>query len=309
MAKFQQLKCFVTIVEKGSINKAAEELFMSQPTMSRTLKALEDEIGRPLLLRKNQGIVPTREGNVLYIAAKSILSQMSVIDKLKNLHIDDIVSELNVAVYALYCSNKVFWDFYDECRADNIQLNLQEMTIEPLLESVSTGHSEIGVAVILESELGGIQKAAKNRGVEIEILAEGPLYLHIGERNPFYGKETVRMRDMLNSTLLTLPFDSFSGLRKYMMIGDVFIQDFSRIMMVDNYRVLASMLKHTNGIQLGNQWQAEDMKKFGIESKMVEDCSIKNYLAILKNSQVDILSLSGQKFIESFKRYYLGGGE
>lgn len=58
------LRYFITIAEEGSISKAAEKLMITQPTLSRQLKDLEQELGEPLFIRehikslnrKNQGI-------------------------------------------------------------------------------------------------------------------------------------------------------------------------------------------------------------------------------------------------------------
>ena len=58
------LRYFITIAEEGSISKAAEKLMITQPTLSRQLKDLEQELGEPLFIREhikslnkeNQGI-------------------------------------------------------------------------------------------------------------------------------------------------------------------------------------------------------------------------------------------------------------
>ena len=59
------LRYFITIAEEGSISKAAEKLMITQPTLSRQLKDLEQDLGEPLFIREhikslnkeNQGII------------------------------------------------------------------------------------------------------------------------------------------------------------------------------------------------------------------------------------------------------------
>lgn len=58
----QQLIYIVKIADTKSLNKAAAELFVSQPALSSTLKDLEDEIHLELFIRNNRGIVITSEG-------------------------------------------------------------------------------------------------------------------------------------------------------------------------------------------------------------------------------------------------------
>ncbi|MED4754324.1 LysR family transcriptional regulator [Brevibacillus choshinensis] len=74
--RMEQLAYFVKTIEKGSINKAAKELFISQPALSKQLALLENELGSHLLYRKRTGIELTEPGRFLYERACLILAQM-----------------------------------------------------------------------------------------------------------------------------------------------------------------------------------------------------------------------------------------
>ncbi len=72
----KQLQYFVQIVESGSIAKASRRLFIAQPALSQQLAKLEDEVGKPLLLRSPKGVTPTENGQALYHHAKFMLRQL-----------------------------------------------------------------------------------------------------------------------------------------------------------------------------------------------------------------------------------------
>ena len=72
----RQLRYFVQIVESGSLAKASRQLFIAQPALSQQMARLEDEVGKPLLLRSSRGVVPTDNGEALYHHAKFMLRQM-----------------------------------------------------------------------------------------------------------------------------------------------------------------------------------------------------------------------------------------
>ena len=72
----RQLRYFVSIVDYGSLGKAAEKLFLAQPSLSQQMARLEEELGVPLLLRSNHGVTPTAEGDALYRHARLVLRQM-----------------------------------------------------------------------------------------------------------------------------------------------------------------------------------------------------------------------------------------
>lgn len=72
----RQLRYFVQIVESGSLAKASRQLFIAQPALSQQMARLEDEVGKPLLVRSSRGVVPTDNGEALYHHAKFMLRQL-----------------------------------------------------------------------------------------------------------------------------------------------------------------------------------------------------------------------------------------
>jgi LysR family tcuABC transcriptional regulator len=72
----RQLKYFVQIVESGSLSKASRQLFIVQPALSQQMARLEEEVGKPLLVRSVRGVVATPNGEALYHHAKFVLRQL-----------------------------------------------------------------------------------------------------------------------------------------------------------------------------------------------------------------------------------------
>lgn len=71
---FRQLKTFVTVAECGGFTQAAEKLGISQPTASLHVRTLENELGRPLLLRTAKHTALTADGYKIFEQAKTILA-------------------------------------------------------------------------------------------------------------------------------------------------------------------------------------------------------------------------------------------
>ncbi len=69
----RQLEGFVKVAELGSFSKAAEALFLTQPTISEHIRALEEELGVRLLDRLSRGAVPTKAGQLLLSYAQRML--------------------------------------------------------------------------------------------------------------------------------------------------------------------------------------------------------------------------------------------
>lgn len=68
--KLEWIDCFVKIVETGSMNKAAEKLYVSQPAATKMMQVLEKELEAQLLQRKKTGVTLTEQGELFLPYAK-----------------------------------------------------------------------------------------------------------------------------------------------------------------------------------------------------------------------------------------------
>lgn len=69
----KELEAFVAVVDRGSFSRAAESLYLTQPTISAHVAALERKLSIKLLVRTTKEIYPSDAGNLLYDYAKEIL--------------------------------------------------------------------------------------------------------------------------------------------------------------------------------------------------------------------------------------------
>jgi DNA-binding transcriptional LysR family regulator len=78
------LKYAVEVDKTRSINKAAENLYMGQPNLSRAIKELEESLGITIFKRTSKGITPTPKGEEFLEYAKNILAQVDEMEALYN---------------------------------------------------------------------------------------------------------------------------------------------------------------------------------------------------------------------------------
>lgn len=89
------LQYFLAVAREGNITRAADSLFLSQPTLSRQIKELEDELGKQLIIRGNRKITLTEEGMILRKRAQEI---MDLVQKTEN---EISVSDADI-IYDIY---------------------------------------------------------------------------------------------------------------------------------------------------------------------------------------------------------------
>ena len=80
--EIKQLESFVTACERGSLSQAAACMYTTQPNVSKTIRTLEHELGRPLLVRSGKGVQPTVYGKNVLEYAKLILRATATISSL-----------------------------------------------------------------------------------------------------------------------------------------------------------------------------------------------------------------------------------
>ena len=78
--RLKPLRAFCQTVRLGSVSRAAEALFVSQPAITQQLQALERDLGVPLLERNGRRLLPTREGELLYGMALPLVEQIDALE-------------------------------------------------------------------------------------------------------------------------------------------------------------------------------------------------------------------------------------
>jgi DNA-binding transcriptional LysR family regulator len=141
----EHLVFFATVAERGSINKAAQILHISQPHLSCIIRDLEHSVGLKLLERTKQGVALTPEGENFLKHSKSIILEMS---KLKGLSRKTDSDADNLSVSMTRYSHTMD-SFIEICRKkqnlENFIYNLDEGNTIEVLEDVVSGIASVGV--------------------------------------------------------------------------------------------------------------------------------------------------------------------
>ena len=74
------LRYFVELVREKSFTRASEKLFVTQPTISKMIRNIEEELGQPLLNREGRRFTLTDSGQVLFNRAQTILAEMQQLE-------------------------------------------------------------------------------------------------------------------------------------------------------------------------------------------------------------------------------------
>ncbi len=290
-----QLQNFVIVADCGSINKASEKLFISQPNLSRSIHLLEKEMGRDLFIRTNKGVVLTPFGKQLYYYAQSILNKYQMIEHLKNGKTNRVLSQLNISVHGLYIKDDMLLQFYNQSTADDIDICFYEVSAEDVLDFIVQGKTEAGILVLNDHQYPLFLKKAKAEGVIVHRIDRAPIFVHVNEKHPLANNENVKMEDLINYPVIRVQNDFYGNLNYSLSIRGLTLNSIKKHITCNNYHSIIRLLKGTDAFMFGNKWQIDELKNSKLRSiRYIEEDIQQNFLIIYREKGV---------FTESTKRF------
>lgn len=299
----EQLYYFIKVVDSGSINKASEELFVSQPSLSRAIQSLENEIGKTLVTRTNKGINITPAGKTMYFYAQSITNQFQMIERLKTLQEEHLYTNLTVSIANIFLSDFLILSYYKQNNALDSEINFYETTAEETLNNIINRKCEIGVLVVNDTQFGVFHKLCDLKNLEIEILGESPLYVHANKALFPNTQKIINATSLLDKTYVHSPVDFYSNLNTSINVDSVNIHSFAKTITTSNYHTLLNMIKNNPAFLLGHKWQIEELNKSNIKSYLVENSPLVKRLVIVQHKKEE-LSTGAKIFVDLIKDYY-----
>jgi len=142
-----RIQAFLTVIEEGSINRAATRLRMAQPALSRQMQTLEDEVGGRLLERRTSGVVPTGLGHALAKAMTPVLASYATALAGVRREARGLRSELRIG-YLMTASQSLLTPALDRLRVSHpdLKLRLHDFSPREQIEALRSG--ELDVALI-----------------------------------------------------------------------------------------------------------------------------------------------------------------
>ena len=140
------LRYFLAVAREQSYSVAAERLYLSQPTLSRQLKELEEELGKTLLIRSNKGVTLTEEGMILRKRAEEIVELLDKAEQEVKNSSDSVTGKVYIGAGETYAI-KLIADTAKHLQAENpgISYSLYSADGTDVLERLDRGLIDFGI--------------------------------------------------------------------------------------------------------------------------------------------------------------------
>lgn len=190
----QQIKYVIAIANTNSMNEAAKNLFVSQPSLSSAIKELEDELQITIFSRTNKGVVITQEGEEFLIYAKQILDQVELLEEKYINH--DIKKKFGVSTQHYSFAVKAFVEMVKDFDMNKYEFAIRETRTNSILEDVKNGKSEIGILYINDFNEKVIHKLLKSNELQFEELIKCKGYVYLWKDHPLAKNKIITMKEL-----------------------------------------------------------------------------------------------------------------
>lgn len=204
----QQLKYFAAVVRHQNFTRAAEEIHVSQPMLTRVIKQLEAELGAQLIYRTNKSFALTDAGEVLYRQANELLlchqDLYRCVEDVKNAAVGEIRLSIPGVLLDIYFP-QLLMRFRQQC--PGINLSIIEEGSKLTAHSVCDGIVDLGLVML------PVENAPQ---LDIRLITRSACRLLVPDGHPFASCGSVSLHELQHERILT--FSDTSTLH------DVFLQ-------------------------------------------------------------------------------------
>ncbi len=299
----QQIKYVIGIAETGSFNKAAEKLYVSQPSLTATIHDLEDELGIEIFNRTGRGVTLTNDGTEFLTSARQLyLDYQNVMEKYGEN--GKIKKKFGVSTQHYSFAVKSFVEMVKDFNTDEYEFAIRETKTREVIEDVATLKSEIGILYLSDFNRKAITSILKSKELEFHHLIDCKAYVYIWKGHPLAKKKHISLKDLENYPCLS--FEQGNGASFYFAEEILSTEEYHRTIKANDRATILNLMIGLNGYTLCSGIICEELN--GSDYIAVpfkeEDPSINRIMQIgyITRKGFNLSSIGG-KYIEEIKRY------
>lgn len=190
----QQLKYVITVAEEGSISKAANKLYISQPSLTNQIHEIENEYDIKIFTRTNKGIIVSQDGEVFLGYARQVLEQSKLLDERYKSKAPKILFSISCQHYSFAVN--AFVDLIKKYDSNYYDFSIRETKTYEIIDDVSKLKSEVGILYINDYNKNIILKLLEENNLEYNLLFRAKPHIFTSCHNPLAKKNSVSLEDL-----------------------------------------------------------------------------------------------------------------
>lgn len=299
----QQLHYIITISETGSLNKAADALFVTQPSLTSAIKELEKEIGITIFNRTGKGVTLTNDGMEFMLYARQVYSQYDLLLEKYGKHAN-LKKKFGVSTQHYSFAVKAFVEMVRAFDTSKYEFAIRESKTCEVINDVSTFRSEIGILYLSDFNRKIIMKLLKSSNLEFHKLIDCKAYVYLWKGHPLAKEKTIRFSQL--NEYPSLCFEQGDNSSFYFAEEILSTNEYPRTIKASDRATMLNLMIGLNGYTLCSgiiceELNGTDFVAVAFEADELNPNSVMEIGYIVKKNSM--LSKMGTLYIEELKRY------
>lgn len=293
-----QLRYVIVIANAGSMNEAARNLFISQPSLSSTVKDLEEEIGVELFRRSNRGIFVTPEGEEFLGYARQVVEQYELMES-KYISKKPSKKKFSVSTQHYTFAVDAFVEMVKQFGMDEYEFAIHETKTYSVIENVKNFKSEIGILYLNDFNSKILTKLFHEFNLEFHELLKCSIYVYMWKGHPLADREEIELSELLEYPCLSFEQGEYNSF--YFAEEVLSTYEYKRLIKADDRATFLNLMVGLNGYTLCSGIICEKLngsEYCAVRLKSDEVMTI-GYLA-RKGAPISLL---GKKYLEEISKY------
>lgn len=291
--KIEYMKEFIKLADSLNITATAEDLFISQSTLSRHIKAMENELGFKLLQTSSHGIQLTAAGEDALKAFTSLLKEYDALLTRNRPTSNAYTGRLRFGIL-YYLRDDGYIDFIEafQKKYPGIEVvcmsNYQPHT---LYEALIYGKVDIATLFSYQRQI--------SENLRYQVTEDSPSVVMVKDTHPLASRPEIHLSDLTDMTMINLKLDTYSFKQTITMLEQNHFQA-KNVVDADNIETVPSKIRHTNGFHITREKCRKQQAK-GIAYIPLADKNTRFYFGVMAINRKDPLI---NLFFEEIRRYF-----
>ncbi|MCI5649549.1 MAG: LysR family transcriptional regulator [Fusicatenibacter sp.] len=243
----QQLRYVIQAADSHSMNEAARELYISQPTLSAAIRDLEQEIGMEIFRRTSRGTMLTPEGEEFLGYARQVADQYRLLEERFVLR-EKEKKKFSVSMQHYSFAVKAFVELVKQFGMDEYEFAVYETRTWDVIQDVKNFRSELGILYRNDFNDKVLTKLLKENNLEFHELFSCGTYVYLWKGHPLAKKEEIGMDELTEYPCLS--FDQGSSNSFFLAEEVLSTYEYKRIIKANDRATMLNLMVGLNGYTL-----------------------------------------------------------
>ena len=294
----QQLRYVIEVAKTGSMNVAAKQLFVSQPSLSMAIRELENDVHISIFERTTKGVVITAEGEEFLGYARQIINQVELLEA-KYIEAGQIKKKFGVSAQHYSFAVKAFVEMVKGFDMDKYEFAIREARTHDVIHDVVTGKSEIGILYTNEFNEKVLNKIFKDNQLEFVHLFTCQGYAYLWKNHPLAGKKVIALEELQDYPCLS--FEQGDNNSFYFAEEILSTYDFKKTIKSNDRATNLNLMVGLNAFTLCSGIICEELNGSDyIAVKLAEEVTMD--IGYIKRAHMNMSEI-GELYIEEIKKY------